>query len=89
MGERQSNGKVGESEKSVRGHTRVIKELMKDRAGIKLATDAPIVQWMIIWAAMLASRYLVGRDLRIEYERRRGRTCLLTVVPFVEKCHYT
>ena len=37
---------------------------------------------------MLVSRYLVGRDGRTGYERRKGRKCRLPVVPFGEVVWY-
>ena len=37
---------------------------------------------------MMVSRFLVGKDGRIGYERRRGRRCLLGVVPFGETVWY-
>ena len=36
----------------------------------------------------MASRYLVGVDGRTGWERRRGRSCRLTTVPFGEKVWY-
>ena len=36
----------------------------------------------------MSSRYLVGKDGRTAYERRRGRRCNLPVVPFGEKVFY-
>ena len=43
---------------------------------------------MVRWAAMTCSRYLVGKDGRTGFERRRGRTCRIPVVPFGECVWY-
>ena len=43
---------------------------------------------MIRWAAMLVSRYMVGKDGRTAYERRRGRRCRLKLATFGEKVWY-
>ena len=37
---------------------------------------------------MTVSRFLVGKDGRTGYERRRGRRCTLGVVPFGEIVWY-
>ena len=37
---------------------------------------------------MTVSRFLVGKDGRTGYERRRGRRCTLGVVPFGETMWY-
>ena len=44
----------------------------------------PIMQWLVRWAAMLLSRYRVGRDSQTPYERQKGKACDLEVVPFGE-----
>ena len=72
-GESPSNGIVEEAGKTVRGFTRVLKEQIEGEAGVILSCDDNIVLWMVRWAAMLCSRYLVGKDGRTAFERRRGR----------------
>ena len=47
----------------VREYTRVFKEQLEDRAKMTLRADALITQWMLRWAAMLVSRYLVGSKM--------------------------
>ena len=64
---------------------RVIKEHLEDYAKVKLECDDVVVLWMVRWAAMMCSRYLVGKDGRTAYERRRGRKCRIPVVAFGEK----
>ena len=72
----------------MRGFTRVLNEQLEDKAKMKVQGTDEIVQWMIRWAAMLTSRYLVGKDGKTGYERRRGRRCNIPVVPFGEKVWY-
>ena len=72
QGEKQSNGHVEEAGKTTREFVRVFKEQIEHRANITLECDDEIVPWMIRWAAMVPSRYLVRRDGRTPYERRRG-----------------
>ena len=87
-GESQSNGRIEEAGKTVREFTRVLKEQLEDRCHMKLSSDSPVILWMIRWAAMMTSRFLVGNDGRTRYERRRGRACKIEVVPFGESIWY-
>ena len=43
---------------------------------------------MVRWAAMVASRYLVGKDGRTTYERKRGRRCRVPLATFGERVLY-
>ena len=76
---------VEEAGKTVRGFTRVLKEQLEEEAGITLSCEDNIVLWMVRWAAMLCSRYLVGKDGRTAFERRRGRRCNIPTVAYGEK----
>ena len=87
-GESQSNGTVEEAGKTIREYTRVLKEQIEHKANLKLACTDVIVLWMIRWAAMLCSRYAVGKDGRTPYERRRGRRCKIPALMFGEKVWY-
>jgi hypothetical protein len=87
-GESQSNGAIEEAGKTTREFVRVLKEHVEDHAKMKLECDDVVVMWMVRWAAMMVSRYLVGRDGMTAYERRRGRKCKLPVVSFGEKVWY-
>ena len=61
---------------------------MEDYAKVKLECDDVIVLGMVRWAAMMCSRYLVGKDGSTAYERRRGRKCRSPVVAFGKKVWY-
>ena len=49
---------------------------------MKLSSDSPTILWVIRWAAMMTSRFMVGIDGKTGNERRRGRKCKTEVVPF-------
>ena len=83
--ESQSNGVVEQVVQTVRGFCIVLKEQLEAKAGTKVTSDSSILQWVVRWAAMLCSRFLVGRDGQTPFERRRGRRCTQHVVPFGEK----
>ena len=55
---------------------------------MEIEADDIITQWMIRWAAMMTSRFLVGCDGMTSWERRTGRKCNIEVVPFGEVIHY-
>ena len=87
-GESQSNGAVEEAGKTAREYMRVLKEQLEDKAQMTIAGADVIAAWLVRWGAMLCSRYAVGRDGLTPYERRRGRRCVIPVVPFGEKVWY-
>ena len=87
-GESQSNGKIEESCKTIRGFTKVLKEQIETEAHIKLEGKDVITQWMLTWGAMLPSRFLIGKDGKTAYERRRGRSCAIPTERFGEKVWY-
>ena len=72
----------------MREFVRVFKLQIEEKAAIALASDDVILLWMIRWAAMVPSRYMIGRDGRTPYERRRGRKCKIPVMPFGESVWY-
>ena len=50
-----------------------MKSQIEEKAGIKIEGKDIKTQWMIRLAAMLPSRFLVGKDGKTAFERRRGR----------------
>ena len=87
-GESQSNGRIEEAGKTVRGFARVLKYQLEEKTGVAIDSDAPIMQWLVRWAAMVPSRFLVGKDQKTAFERRRGRKCNIPVEIFGEKVWY-
>ena len=64
------------------------REHVQDKAEVEPGAPDVIVLWMVRWAAMMVSRFLVGKDGLTTYERRRGRKCRIPVVAFGEKVWY-
>ena len=87
-GESKSNGEIEEAGKTVREFAVVLKDMIEHKANIKIEQDDIIVPWMVRWSAMMISRYMVGKDGKTGYERRRGRRCKIPVVPFGETVWY-
>ena len=65
---------------------------LKDQTEVEtksqLEQGSVVVEWLFRWAAMLCSRYLVGKDGRSPFERRRGRACRTPVACFGETVYY-
>ena len=61
---------------------------MESNLQIKIGTREPILQWAVRWAAMLVTRYLVGKDGRTAQERKRGRPCKSPLAEFGETVWY-
>ena len=88
VGEKQSNGTVEEAGKSVRDMALTLKDHIETAANTKIEPGDIIVEWLVRWAAMLSSRYMVGADGRTPYERRRGRPCRTPTACFGETVFY-
>ena len=88
VGEHQSNGAIEEAGKTTREYARVLKIQLEEKAKIKIQPSVSIVLWLIRWAAMLVSRYVVGKDGRPPYERKRGRKCRTPACKFGEQVLY-
>ena len=87
-GESPSNGRAEEAGKTTRGFARVLKFQMEEKAGVEIEEINAVLLWMVRWAAMMATRFLVGVDGKTAYERKRGRKCRIGVVPFGETVMY-
>ena len=72
-GESQSNGVVEEARRTVREFVALLKTQLEEKAGITIEPGDVLNQWIVRWAAMLLSRFMVGSDGMTGYERRRGR----------------
>ena len=69
----------------MREFARLFKDVVETNIRRKLNNKEPLMSWMVRWAAMVASRYLVGKDGKTAYERRRGRKCKTPIAVFGEK----
>ena len=63
----------------------MIKDQVETEAAVKLEGKDNIVQWLVRWGAMVPSRFLVGKDGKTPFERRRGRPCNIPTEKFGEK----
>ena len=88
VGESAANGRIEEAGKRMREFVRTMTDQLEFQIKEKLKSDAPITQWMIRWAGMLMTRYVVKEDGKTAYEKIKGRKCRDPVVPFGEHVWY-
>lgn len=88
VGESESNGRVENAIRRVQDKFRVLRHQVEHGIQQKIPEDAPIMSWMIRWAAELITKYPIGDDGRIAYERLRHEQCKLPMVPFGEAVMY-
>ena len=85
LGESQSNGCCEQAVQVVVEFVRVLKEQVEQKAKVKLNFENNIYHWMVRWAATMCSKYMVGKDGKTLFKRRRGKKCNVVVVPFGER----
>ena len=73
-----------EAGKTIRGLAKTFKEMIEENIGEEIPVEAVIMQWLIRWAAILHSRFKIGKDCKTAYERRNVRKCNEEVIPFGE-----
>ena len=62
VGEHQSNGRAEEAGRTIRDQARVLKIQFQIRIRRKVEASEPIMAWLIRWAAMSVSRFLIGKN---------------------------
>ena len=82
QGESQSNGFVEEAGKTVINVVRVFKDVIETKIRATIKSKDALLMWVIRWAAMVTSRYLVGKGGMTAQERKRGRRCRTPVASF-------
>ena len=73
--------RVQEKSRTLRHH---VEQCIKER----IPDDAPILAWMVRWAADVISKYALGDDGRTPFERIRKESCAIPLVPFGETVLY-
>ena len=88
VGESESNGRVENAIRRVQEKVRVLRHQVEQNIKEPIDDNAPIMAWLIRWAAEFISKYSVGDDGRTPYERVRHEQCKVPVVPFGETIMY-
>ena len=78
--------KAGKTMEAVRGFERVLKSHLGEETEISISGKDVIT--LVRWAAMVSSRFLVGKDGKTACERPWRRRCDIPVEKFCEKVCY-
>ena len=78
----QSNAHVERAHQTVEGMVRTMKEVIEDKAKIKLSANEDITAWMIRHAAFLQTRFSVGKDGKTAFKRGHHKDYASHLLPF-------
>ena len=88
VGESQLNGFIERCNASVNNQFRTMIYALKHRIGASLSTESPVFQLTVRWLAASLTRYHIGKDGIIAWERIRGRESVGVVAKFGEVVLY-
>ena len=88
VGESQSNGIAERQVQAVEDLVRTMRGALTHRLQCRIVATHPLFQWMILHAASVMNRYVVGRDGRAAFQRLHGRRASWKAVEFGERMCY-
>ena len=88
VGESECNGRIENAIRRVQEKVRPLRHHIEHNIKCKVPGDAPIMSWLVRWAAELLSNYDVGDDGKTPYERVHKEDCMTPLVPFGETVTY-
>lgn len=88
VGESECNGRVENCIRRIQEKVRVLRHQLEQGVKMKIPDEAPIMAWLVRWAAELISKYSPGEDGRTPFERIRLESCAVPIVPFGETVMY-
>ena len=88
VGESESNGRVENAIRRVQEKFRAVRHHVETNIKCRVLEGAPVMAWMIRWAAELISKYSIGEDGKTPYERLRKEDCVTPLVAFGETVMY-
>ena len=72
-GQSQSQGSVGNVQRTLYGQLRTLFSQVQESTGLKLTSESPMFTWCVKHAQWLINRYLIGSDGKTAYSRRWSR----------------
>ena len=72
-GEEAEHGLIEEAGKTIREYTCTSISQIEDGIDDTIPLDADIIPWIVRWAAINDSRYVVGKDGRTAYEKAKRK----------------
>ena len=88
VGESQSNGRIENAVRRVKGQLRTMKEALDYRYKSRIPASHPVLSWIPRQSAATLTRYSVGKDGRTPYHRWRGHKFRKEVSEFGECVWY-
>ena len=83
-----SDGVIERAIKEVEYQIRTMKSALDRRIGTDIGISAQVSPWLIEFASVLLNRYLVGKDGKTAYERRKGKKSKTLGLEFGELLHF-
>ena len=83
VGEPESNGRLENAIRRVQ-EIRFVRHHVEPSIKHQIPEGAPIMAWLIRWAAEFISKYALGEDGKTPHERLREEDCVTPLVPFGE-----
>ena len=81
----ESNGPIEKGVQDVDGQTRCTKLALEARLGTKVKASSPIMEWGVQHSGFVTSRFAVGHDGKVPWERLGGRKWNRPLVEFGEQ----
>ena len=72
-GHSQSQGSVGNAQRTLYGQLRTLLSQVQESTGLKLTSESPMFTWCVKHAQWLINRYLIGSDGKTAYSTRWSR----------------
>ena len=88
VGEPECNGRAENIIRRVQEKFRALRHHVEQGIGEKIPDDAPIMSWVVRWAAEVISKYAPRDDGRTPFERIRRESCVTPLVFFGEIALY-
>ena len=88
VGESQSNGVAERQVQAVEDLIRTMRGALMHRLQCRITATNPLFQWLVMHAASVMNRYVVGRDGRTAFQRLHGRRASSKAVEFWERVFY-
>ena len=89
VGESQSNGRIENAVRRVKGQLRTMKEGLDYRYGARIPASHPILPWIPRQAAATLTMYSVGKDGRTPHQRWKGKKFKKEVAESLESAYGT
>ena len=84
----RSNGIIERGIKEVENQVRTMKSALDARLGSEIRASSNVLPWLVEFAAILVTRYLVGKDGKTPHERSRGKSSKMLDFDFGEQVHF-